>query len=631
MPEISTENDLEKVKQRVGVGEDEELRTSRRRREYLDKYVGLLSGLTQMNLRWGNAAYCRRIEPDDETEQEEYRVVIPTNEIEQPVTDFDRQAYDLLMAESLSIHECGHLLYTDFESHERFQNRFPDSEKSIYQTVWNVLEDGAIEAQLRQEFSEKVERSLNVMNLNLSHGVRYTEFSNEQGQNFYTMKDAIICALFCRGVFDNGTLDNLLDPQNDDYRFPSDDDEQTFRDFLPTIETAITDVQSEPEGTERNKIVHDFYCEMRKLLDDADQSGKQEGGTNTGKPDEHQDQGGQLRRATRLGQDVDVSEGDHDPSSTPEKQDVIEDLDASDEDKGETSSDDADSQNKDDTLEEEYLKEVVQEAKALEGGEAMMDEIDEFDDLISGLEGGPGPDDLSLHIPTPDQDYSEDTYQRAKELSRPLQEHLKQSLQQEQRTKERTGLSFGTFDEQRMMPASRGIPRVFKRVTDPEDKEYSVVLLLDRSGSMRSKITDAELAVGSVMMALEGVGVDTCLISLGSQYSLEKPFGADTEDYKNTVFNSEAGGGTPLTETMTLARKRIERKATSDPFVVVMTDGRAHNRDGYLNQLRSCNFPVLGVYIGNSSDDSQNFHLLKEVGNGTVEGTVETLTRQVMV
>jgi len=58
---------------------------------------------------------------------------------------------------------------------------------------------------------------------------------------------------------------------------------------------------------------------------------------------------------------------------------------------------------------------------------------------------------------------------------------------------------------------------------------------------------------------------------------------------------------------MKFARQRMSRGEGDYPFVIVITDGRPHDTDGFKNEISNANFPVLGLYLSNNKKhvDSQ--------------------------
>jgi Mg-chelatase subunit ChlD len=166
-----------------------------------------------------------------------------------------------------------------------------------------------------------------------------------------------------------------------------------------------------------------------------------------------------------------------------------------------------------------------------------------------------------------------------------------------------------------MVHAARGSTRVFKKEEQGDEKDYSCIVVLDRSGSMaRDGIHEAEIAVSALTTALEDVGVDSSVIDLyQSQARLVKPFGQDAKDVKENLVNGAATGGTPLTEVLHLARERVTDH--DNPFMIVITDGRPGNKESYREELDKCHFPVLGVYLsGEQKGDEDYFHRQVYVG-----------------
>jgi Mg-chelatase subunit ChlD len=151
--------------------------------------------------------------------------------------------------------------------------------------------------------------------------------------------------------------------------------------------------------------------------------------------------------------------------------------------------------------------------------------------------------------------------------------------------------------------------RVFKEESSPDDKDYDVVFVLDRSGSMTSDMQAAENATATLLLALEEIDIDTCLIDVyRNKPRVAKPFGVDVEAKLDSILTDVNSGGTPLTPCLELAREHL-RKRKRYPFMIVITDGRPSNKSAYKKELKRTNFPVLGVYLdftANSVDDVPN-------------------------
>jgi len=142
--------DIREVQQRIGVGKDEELRESEKRRRYLQGFSRLITPVRPV-LKMIDELPTAAVNQ----EEDDPVILMTTREFDQPYTGFSQRVFDMVMQEALTVHEIGHILYTDNESFKTYLGQVdmdgPGS-KSMFKRVWNTLEDGAIEEQLRHEY-----------------------------------------------------------------------------------------------------------------------------------------------------------------------------------------------------------------------------------------------------------------------------------------------------------------------------------------------------------------------------------------------------------------------------------------------------------------------------------------------
>lgn len=599
---VSADVDLDKVRGRIGVGDKEKLRASSRRKNYLEKFARIMTSVKLRLLLHPN-----RSDTTYETDPPEVR--ISSQEWDQPVTDYPRRIYEMLMQETITLHEVGHVLYTHAENFMDMESKLDDDEWPMFRELFNVFEDGAIEAQLRGEFNVKDEILVlraNLMNLDGSFG---TAVGGDK--YIYTFHEATICAIMDLGCYDTGDLGRLMDEDNGKHNFAVDDDRELFEDFLPIIKDYVSKILSTEDGGKRVDLTEEFYEEYKDWIDEAEVGGqrqaknKQEGPVVVDMPD--------LPTASRSGgaggqpsQAIDL----------PDADDLREQLDGGAGD-GESEEGDEgdeygsaggslDEENPHDELGkdlvEEYSDEVRREAEDAAG--SRMEEIEEYHEMLSEIsdqDGGNGASDgelrdLVVDFPS-NEEGNYDTFDEARRRSRQLKQALQRRLQRENRSKIKRNQRRGKFDTSNLTRASRGNPRIFERTMDEDNKEYSCMMVLDRSGSMSGRnIHAAEKAVGSLAKALEDLGIDTSLLDLcGYTPRVTLPFNSELQDNVSTVFTNNTGGGTPMAQTVALARHRLERMANKQPFMIVVTDGRPANPDQYTEELDKCNFPVIGV------------------------------------
>lgn len=244
----------------------ETLRQSETRRARLARWAQVISHegteLT-LNPSHGETAQVRFDGKDPEIE-------IPAWEIPQPVTDLDREAYDFLMQRTMTLHEVGHIRYTDQDTLSTVIESVAPERREQFHSIWNALEDGAIENQLRGDFS--VSDEIEVMNANYmrSHG----------GGKSYEMLDAIQRACLDLAVYDTGDLRTLLDENESRLDFEDDEIRDEFCDeVLPVIEQAVPDIVTEPDPVERTRQIKDLWDNLEQYIEpDAEPENRDLGG-----------------------------------------------------------------------------------------------------------------------------------------------------------------------------------------------------------------------------------------------------------------------------------------------------------------------------------------------------------------
>lgn len=650
--EITSSSSLRDIKQRIGVGKDEELRESEKRRRYLQKLARLVTPMRPA-VRMSQLVPTAAVNQGGETEElpdeltpessDEPLIFMTTRAFEQAVTDYPRRVFDAMVQKALLIHEVGHILYTDSESFKGYLSRVDMDHKRMFKKTWNALEDAAIETQLRREYS--VTHELDVLNANLMSEDEIGHRIDDDTLRF-SFFQAVTLGILDMGCYNSGLFAKLMDEDNDVLTFAGDDhDRELMADLIPEMEQVVTQVTTEPSSPKRNEYIWEFWQILEEYLDEAAVDGSKESGLESlldgdgniggggsdgdgddddgdgaspifGKPDDSGGEyGGDARDAYELSHD-DVqdaieegiraamsggSDGDDDGGSDGDEADVNAPGD----------------EGMDDEKEEQYQQELASEAAELDGGQQMIDEAEQYLDIIKqaaeeaadrqrakgGREGGPQWNGLTLQIPNRDS-YDTDRYracnQRAKRLARILRNRLQKDRRQlVQRNQRRGKLSTGGGT---MMRVERDDYRLFERVEEGKEKDYHAMFVLDRSGSMSGQpARDAEEALGSMALALHEVNEnDRIKVSVMDLYQstarLVLPFGVNPNDKRGNLFNGQTGGGTPLAKCLYLARQRVLEE-DSQPFMVVVTDGRPSSLDNYRAELRKANFPVLGIYI----------------------------------
>lgn len=723
------------VRERIGVGEDEQLRESDKRRQYLQKFGRIVTPerpTVHMSQAIPTAA-C-------DQQQDEPHIQMTTRRFDQPVTEFDTKTYDMIMQEALMIHELGHVLYTDDEKFRDVLSRVDLDKKSMFKRVWNTLEDGAIERQLRHRYD--VGEEIEVMNANLFENEEHGHDNIGDDVERFSLYQAIVLGFTDMAVYDSGRFGDLLDPANDDLMMASKRDQDLLRGFVSDMQMFVKAVLTEPDADTRTEVIYNAWISVKELMDESDVGGENEDtlndlinsdgsiggedgdsdedseetdpeasdGTNApmqGKPDDSDNQlGDESRDANELsredvqeeieqqlqsvveelaesdedvdleevptgagsgaeddenaddgdaeaqaggagGQEGEETEVDQQPAGGGSASDTDADSDADFPGSGSVpgeglQSDDADADDGDAAgggkdLEEDMRQQLRAESEVLEDGESLTEEIEDYLEIIQGVDSaGDGFRGLQMDVPQRDPDnwHSSrwaDTQASASRLAKTLRNRL---LEQE-RDKVRRNKRRGDFDRGQMVNASRGQTNVFQQTEEGEQKDYTCMLILDRSGSMGSNgIMPAEEATVKLGLALEEVGVDVTIFDLyNSEARLVKPEASSMRDARQRLMNGSNGGGTPMSEVVHIVRNKLREE--KNPFALVVTDGRPADGQTYREELDKMTCPVLGIYMtddrSHHEEDTSLFHGISFVtDNEDLDSSLKDLATQVM-
>lgn len=593
MERITSDTEIEEFKRDYGIDEGSKRRESELREQQLRKFAQLRSKNPHTDLRLTRDPYkgfAHTEKEEDELDGEQHTIEVTKNKVPQAITDLPGEYFDYLVQKGLTIHEVGHILYTDWPSLEQEMNKVPKNDQQIFKDWWNAFEDGTLEKKLRENY--RVSDEIDLIRGNMAEisepGETASDPTGEEKQYFY-MSDAISSAIYDLAVWNTGTLQELLEPDGN-YELVSNEDQEKFNKFLPTVRAYVDAITTEDDPEIRNQYCRKFYEEAKPLLDESDASGRGQdsGNPNSEMPDDAHEGHGSAKEGDQSGGGGGSQESDGDEQ---EQQGGGEPTEVGDGDKklpGEERADNApDAQD---------WKEEAEEGLQQEDEEAMGDGLeDEVETYINAMGAGDGHKEL---VVPEDNEINTETYNRAKRRARLLTQTLEERLRMQRKAKTRRNLDRGDFDPKNMIKAARGLPDVFVGEEDTGDKDYRVVIVKDSSGSTSGFGHEIEEAAGTLCMALENVGVDTSLLDVqNSQIQLAKPFGGSTEQYRENVFNGEFSGGTPLRHAIWFARERMKFGDADNEFLIVLTDGKPARGEQYREELRKCGFPVIGLYI----------------------------------
>lgn len=178
---------------------------------------------------------------------------------------------------------------------------------------------------------------------------------------------------------------------------------------------------------------------------------------------------------------------------------------------------------------------------------------------------------------------------------------LEKELTLERQRGTRTGLTAGKYDTRAGHRLAIGDPRVCETATPGQEKRYALVLVLDRSGSMRNgdrpKIEVATRAVARLAVASEGLGIRVAIVDfIDGQARLAKPFAVETRHVQTTLLDTDCGGGTPLAEAIGLARTVVDTQR-DEPLIITITDDRPSDVEAVKHELRDSYAPVCSLTV----------------------------------
>ncbi len=620
----------------IGVGEGQELRESEKRRSNLEKFAKLRSRQpqTQLELKDTQTAF---VAVDDVNEKEHFKnIVIPTKEFEQKITSLNQDYFDFLMQKGFTIHEVGHILYSSWPALEKYQEKVKDMEddkvaeirSQMFGHLCNIFEDGAIERFLADEY--RVGEEILCMRSTLHEG-NYSGRHRKQGNKdvyIYPSFFAVAAASINKAIYDNGETDMLLNENNEQFFMAGDTELGWFKeDILPAIEDTAELVVEEPDAEKRIEHVFDLWQEVSDFLDKSTMPGDTEA-KHMNSEQENESYGPGI--PSNMGE----GHGDQqqEPSSAGGSIVIVDDGDEEAGSQGEQMKQEAEKvkeeQEAEKEIEEKGEEGVVQESKQ-EGAGDWSDEIEEFISIMQ-QKGGDGYDELVI---AESEEVDSERQNKAKKGGRRAGKYFARNLRQLRKEKVKRGKRRGEFDPRRMIAASRGDTRVFQRTEKADEYDYSCMIVDDRSGSISGDIEEVEEATGSITYGLEKVGVDTCVMDICNSYPrLVKPFGTKTQNFADRLFTGATGGGTPLRYTIRFARERMDQGHGKYPFMIIICDGAPNSKEQYMEEIKNCSFPVLGLYITNgySHGDDHIEEQMKCFDKGIVSGKDDDIQQQLI-
>lgn len=598
------------------------------------------------------------MEPDSAPE-----IVVTGREVDQPITTYSPEAWDWLVHKAMTIHEVGHVKYTD---HTDFMARLDDVDSAIKGTVkqiWNALEDGAIEMQIRRRWPNYSVPLLH-MRANLFADNTPGIPDPEKGGYVVPVAHATFTGALDLATYNSGVYARLLDDSDPEYHFASERDRELYkRNIAPLLAALVPKVLSEPVGARRNKLIFEFIEDIAEYIDRADADGQaqmnRDEQNSAGMPDDASEgtTGGAESDADALdseagdqtaqrisdivgpdgagdetAEDAPVAPVDPDGTLAPEDE-MDAANDATDGSEGDEATDPVQT---DETIEQEYSDDVADQRMEQSGATGSM--LEELDRLSGMLAGGDQLEEDRLVVPEDRGDGDRDRYNRYKTNSARFETHLRNRLQKERKSKTRRGTRRGRFTGQgdAMMRVKTGQKGVKQRTEKPDEKDYAFLIITDRSGSMRGdKIIEAEETTNTVGNALEAVGADVMTMDLlSSKATVTKPFGVEFDQRVDHTCNATTGGGTPLAQCIRLGRERLNQYPTSaQKAMLVVTDGQPAKAAEYGQELDACTMPVIGVQLTDGSGAGEEFYhryVTAQPGSGELQSKIQELVQEAM-
>ena len=228
------------------------------------------------------------------------------------------------------------------------------------------------------------------------------------------------------------------------------------------------------------------------------------------------------------------------------------------------------------------------------------------DQAAGGSSGGLGQlDELEL-VPIADEPAPPGMWADIEDGAARVSGTLEKQLRLDRQRGVRRGLTAGGYDTTAGHRLLIGDPRVCKVDTPGREKRYALVLVLDRSGSMRNgeppKIEVATKALARFAVAAEGLGIEVAIVDFVDGHArLVKPFSVETRHVQAALLDTDCGGGTPLADALELACQLVEDHR-DEPLIVAVTDGEPSSVDDVIDQIRAAHAPVCSLTIATDTE-----------------------------
>lgn len=254
------------------------------------------------------------------------------------------------------------------------------------------------------------------------------------------------------------------------------------------------------------------------------------------------------------------------------------------------------------TIDERGLEDDLRSLESALGAEA---EAAPDNGDTSGTGAGPGSVGELTILPDPENGESTEDWQAIEESADTVADTLANELRLDQQTDTRNGLSAGTrVNTKTAYRLGHNDPRTFSETLPGDEKEYFVVIVLDRSGSMSpgfrsstGKIDIATSAVTRFAVACEDLDIDVAIIDFyDDEARYVKPPSVDAEFAQGSILNTDTEGGTPLSDALSLART-VADTSSRESLIISMTDDKPDDTESVKTQIKSAYSPICSLTI----------------------------------
>ncbi|MDR5656554.1 VWA domain-containing protein [Halodesulfurarchaeum sp. HSR-GB] len=559
-------------------------------------------------IRTGQWDLSVRIEPDHRPATVESieppTIVVSGDRVPQPVTNYRAEEWDLLVQRVWVAHAMAHLEYSDVaDLGERLQ-KIESGDRPVAGAIWNALEDAAIEAAIRTQFPN-YGPWFEQVRTNLLAGVG-PGIHDPAGGQVYPLVHAAVLAILDGTAVDSGAITRLLDPADSSHHFYTAADRRRFvTDVLPVVTETAESITTISDPVERNRQAIACFEAIRPAIAAARADGRAQVAAREdawGMPDD-------AARSQQIGSPaplpaVDRSEHDQAGDAVREESPVssageVSPVSDADVDNRAVEIDpEADPTDVETVTDEQLADDLAAEVAAGRDRDGPADRaanIEHLQEAVSAAESEL--ESTGVVVPTDDPTPHEPTARAAREDGTRLARVLRNRFQKDRKRSTRRNQRRGRLDPAALHRTATGDRRVKQRRERPDESDHHCLFVLDRSGSMRQHVRVAERAMGMLAVALEAVDVEVSVLELlDKEVRLAKPADRTVEQSTGRLYHGDAGGGTPLTDTLHIARELLKAESGTR-FVIVVTDGRPSDPNRYREALSRFTVPVLGVNL----------------------------------